>query len=122
MLIFLTLLFIPAAVSAEEYEDFHGTWGTPQQCAREPIQEGGTVMAEPIEIGPLWMRQGPIWCRLSWFPIEEREDGLFSGAQGFCGEDAVRGYWIGMLLRGDELRLRWDFFRASEPLQRCPVS
>ena len=123
----IALLAFPAAViagTAEEGEraDFFGTWGTAQQCARAPIKPGGTVLAEPFEIRPGWLRQGRIWCRLRWFPIESRGDGLFTGANAQCGEDAVRGYFLRMELSGDDLTLRWGLQRSNGPLARCSGS
>ncbi|MEM8648745.1 MAG: hypothetical protein AAGF86_20715 [Pseudomonadota bacterium] len=125
----IALLAFPAAalsaataVAADEREVFYGTWGTPKQCARAPIKPGGTVLAEPFEIDAEWLRQGRFWCRLSWYPIEQREDGFFTGARAQCGEDSVRGYSLGMVLSGDKLTLRWDFPRSNGPLALCPRS
>ncbi len=115
---FLIALFAFPAV-ADEREVFHGTWGTPKQCSREPIKPNGTVLAEPFEINAEWLKQGGLWCRLNWFPVEAREDGLFSGANAQCGEDSVRGYVLGMKLSDDNLTLRWGFPFSNGPLQRC---
>ena len=117
----LILLAHPAA-AAEERAHFYGTWGTAKQCAREPIKPGVTVLAEPFEIRPGWLRNGTQWCRLNWGPIEAREDGFFTAAYASCGEDAVRDYFLGMELSGDALTLRWDFPFFNGPLARCPES
>lgn len=114
----IVLLAFPAA--ADERAVFYGTWGTAKQCSRAPVKPGGTVLAAPFEISPEWLRQGQIWCRLSWFPIEPRGDGFFSGARAQCGEDTVRDYMLGVELSGGELTLRWDFPLSSGPLARCP--
>lgn len=108
--------------SAEPRAVFYGTWGTEAQCAGAPIKPGGTVMAAPFEITAQWLRHGPLSCRLNWFPIETREDGVFSGAHALCGEDAVRSYFLGMRLLEGALTLRWDFPFANGPLARCPES
>lgn len=113
---------ICGAAAADEREVFFGTWGTERQCARQPIAPGGTVLAEPFEINAQWLRQGRIWCRLNWFPIERREDGWFSGAHAQCGEDAVATYLLGMVLSDGELTLRWGFPLSNGPLARCPGS
>ncbi|MEL7137883.1 MAG: hypothetical protein AAFP67_02480 [Pseudomonadota bacterium] len=123
----ITLLALPvvaaAPAGADEREAFYGSWGTPKQCARAPIKEGGTVPAEPFEIGPLWLKHGRVWCRLRWYPIEQRENGAFTGAQAQCGEDSVRSYFIGMERSDDSLRLRWDFeLKTKDPLRLCPSS
>ena len=118
LLIFL--LAWPAA--ADERKVFYGSWGTEQQCSRTPIKPGGTVLAEPFQIGPEGLRQGQIWCRLSWFPIELREDGVFTGAFAQCGEDAVREYLLRMTLSEDALTVRWGLQRSNGPLTRCSGS
>lgn len=118
--VLIALLACPAAVTAAEREVFYGTWGTAKQCAREVIKPGGTVVAEPFVIGPEWLRQGQISCRLSWFPVDTREGNLFSGARAQCGEDAVRDYLLRMELSGTDLTLRWSLFQSNGPLARCP--
>jgi len=118
----LIALFTFPAIAAEERENFYGTWGTEKQCARVPLKPGVTVLAEPFEIRPGWLRQGTHWCRLKWGPIEARENGFFTAAHASCGEDAVRDYFLGMELSSGELTLRWDFPHSNGPLARCPAS
>ena len=115
--IVLALLVLPAA--AEDRAAFYGTWGTVKQCARAPIKAEGSMLAEPFVISSGWLWQGQFWCRLNWGPVEVRDKGLFTGANAICGEDAVRGYFLGMILSGDELTLRWDFPLSNGPLRRC---
>ena len=116
----LTLIALPAA--ADERRVFYGTWGTTSQCARAPIKRGGTVLAQPFKISSGWLRHGPLWCRLRWFPLQTREQGLFTGARALCGEDGVRNYVLRMDLSGDRLTLHWGPFLSNGPLSRCPVS
>lgn len=113
---------IAANASADGREVFFGTWGTAKQCSREPVKPGGTVLSEPYEISSRWLKQGRLWCNLSWGPVEVRQDGYFTGAHAQCGEDVVRNYFLGMELSGDNLRLRWDFPLLSDPLARCSDS
>ncbi|MEM7429230.1 MAG: hypothetical protein AAF441_24360 [Pseudomonadota bacterium] len=120
LILLLCLFTLPAA--ADERKPFYGTWGTAKQCAGAPIKPGGTVRAEPFEIGPEWLRHGQIWCRLKWFPVQPRSEGLFTGAQAQCGEDAVSDYFLRMQLSGSDLTLRWGFLLQNGPLARCPVS
>ncbi|WP_350335031.1 hypothetical protein [Coralliovum pocilloporae] len=115
----LLLVLLTSPALADERAAFYGTWGTEKQCARAPIKPGGTVLSEPFRIDPLWLRQGTLWCSLRWGPVEARGDGLFTGAHVQCGEDSVRGYFLGMDLSGKELTLRWDFPLANGPLHRC---
>lgn len=114
---FIALVGAPAA--AGDRAVFYGTWGTAKQCSRAPIRPGGTVLAEPFVISSEWLRQGSFWCRLNWGPMETRKNGFFTGAHAQCGEDSVRGYFLGMSLSGDDLTLRWDFPVSNGPLRRC---
>ena len=118
----IVLLAFPADAADNERAAFYGTWGTVKQCARAPIKPGGTVLAAPFEISQDWLKHGRVWCRLKWFPLQPREDGFFTGAEAQCGEDSVRDYVLRMDLSGDGLTLRWDLFRSSGPLARCPSS
>lgn len=116
------ILLVAGPAGAGDHDRFLGTWGTAEQCARAPIKPGGTVLAAPFEIGQLWMKQGQLWCRLDWGPVETRDEGVFTAATAQCGEDSVRGYFLGLRLAGDELTLRWDFPHSNGPLKRCPTS
>ena len=120
-LLFLALGFVSAPAAADRAK-FFGVWGTTQQCARDFIKPGGSVRAAPYEISEDWLKDGRVWCQLRWFPVEQRGAATFTGAHARCGEDAVRGYLLGMTLEGGALTLRWDVFRATPPLRRCPVS
>ena len=115
--VFLILLTIPAA--ADERKPFYGTWGTAKQCAGAPIKQGGTVAAEPFVIDAEWLKHGQIWCRLTWFPVEQRGKDTFTGARAQCGEDSVRAYVLNMNLNNGELTLQWDFPLSNGPLARC---
>ena len=116
----IVIAFLSSPLHADERGAFFGTWGTPLQCDRAPIRPGGTMRAAPVRIGPEWLSQGTTWCRLRWFPIEQRDASLFTGAFAHCGEDAPRSYMLGMVLIGEEMSLRWDLFTSNGPLKRCP--
>ncbi len=116
----LTLFAAPA--TADQRQAFYGTWGTAQQCARDPIMTGGTVLAEPFKINSDGVRQGPIWCSLKWFPMQTRKDDLFTAAIAQCGEDGIRDFFLRMKLSGGELTLIWSMLRSNGPLARCPGS
>lgn len=117
--VFLIALLASTAAASDDRAVFYGTWGTEKQCARALIKPGGTVVAEPFEIRPGWLRQGRTWCRLNWFPVQPREDGFFTGANAQCGEDAIRSYFLRMELSGNALMLRWDLSHSNGPLARC---
>ncbi len=116
------IALLTTSAAADERAAFFGTWGTKKQCARLPIKPGGTVLAQPFEIRAGWLRQGQIWCRLTWFPIERRGRGTFSGAHAQCGEDAVRDYFLRMQLTQNTMTLRWGLTLKNGPLMRCPIS
>jgi len=111
-----------ASADADARKPFYGTWGTAKQCARKPIKAGGTVLAQPFEISPQWLKQGQLWCSLKWFPTASLESGLASGATAQCGEDSVRDYLLGFKLSKDKLNIRWDLFLNNGPLARCTGS
>jgi len=119
----LILSLMPAVAAANPLQALVGTWGDAAQCAREYIQEGGTVRAAPYEISAGWLRQGDFWCRLAWFPPQDRPGGLYAVAMAQCGEDAVRNWQIGFSLRtaegGDTLLILWGESLISAPLSRC---
>ncbi|MEO1456818.1 MAG: hypothetical protein AAFV49_04505 [Pseudomonadota bacterium] len=120
ILALVLLLALPAG--AGERDAFYGTWGTEKQCAGEPITPRGTVPAAPYVIGPDWLRHGRTWCRLAWYPLQPREDGMFTAAEAQCGEDSVRDYFLRMERVGETLILRWDFLLTTGPMRQCPDS
>ena len=115
----LLFLSLGKAAWSDGHEVFYDVWGTEKQCARAPIKSGGTVLAEPIEIGPIWLKQGDLWCGLSWGPVEKSENGLFTIANAKCGEDSILDYLLGFKLVGDQLTLRWEVTLSNGPLMRC---
>lgn len=118
-----TLFALPAlTAAADERAAFYGIWGTEKQCARAPLAPDVPILAEPFEIKGEWLRRGQIWCRLSWFPIDQRQNGVFTGAFALCGEDGPREYFVRMTLKDEELTIRWDFTVTNGPLSRCPTS
>lgn len=121
-LIFLTFIFFSLPATADERKALYGTWGTEKQCSRAPVVPGSLVESEPFLINSQWIKRGVIWCKLSWFPIENREDGFFTGANAVCGEDTLRRYTLSMTLAKDELTILWDFPNKHGPLKLCKGS
>ena len=115
----LLLILLATPAPADERAPLYGTWGTEAQCRGDLLIPDGTVRAAPFQIRPGWITQGGLWCRLSWFPVQTRPDGLFVGTRALCGEDSVRGYWLDMALDGEGLRLIWDEALVNGPLKRC---
>lgn len=115
----LVFLIFTLPVFADEHETLYGTWGTEKQCARAPVVPGSLVESEPFIINSQWLRRGVIWCKLSWFPVEKKPDGFFTGASAVCGEDTVVRYLLSMRKSGDELTILWDFPNKHGPLKMC---
>ncbi|MEO1469326.1 MAG: hypothetical protein AAFV86_09725 [Pseudomonadota bacterium] len=116
----LAALALPAAADGRAV--LYGTWGTEAQCARDLLRPDWPVRAEPYVIGEHWLQHGQFWCRLSWFPVSERENGIFTGAVALCGEDGVNGYRLLLTLSGEELTLSWAGSITNGPLRLCPAS
>lgn len=118
----LVFFWIALPAMADERETLYGTWGTEKQCARAPLKPGSLVQSEPFIINSQWIRRGVIWCQLSWFPVEKRGNGFFTGASALCGEDTVQRYNLSMTLIGDELSIVWGFPNKHGPLKMCSPS
>ena len=120
---FLALLAVLTASSAQSGDiraPIYGLWGTDAQCQAALISPTGTRRAVPFELRPGWLRQGDMWCRLSWFPTTPRATGLFAPARALCGEDSARGYRLDIVLSDETIMLIWDESLTNGPLHRCP--
>jgi hypothetical protein len=115
----LILLALSLPLSADPRAGLMGQWGTQAQCAGALLVPDGSVRASPFEIRQGWLQHGGLWCRLIWFPTQDRPDGLFASARALCGEDAVRGYRLDMALSAGTLTLIWDEALVNGPLVRC---
>jgi len=99
-----------------------GAWGTGAQCERALIQPGGTVRADPVELDETWLRQGAMWCSLTWFELQPQDGGFYVAAQALCGEDSQRAWRLGLSYRyemAEQLTLIWDDQLVNGPLGRC---
>lgn len=119
-IIFFLIFTTPAL--ADKREALYGTWGTEKQCARAPVVPGSLVQSEPFEINSQWLKRGVIWCKLSWFPVEDRQNGFYTGANAICGEDTIQRYILNMDFSNDELTILWRFSNKYGPLKLCSVS
>lgn len=100
-----------------------GLWGSPEQCERHLIIEGGSVARSPVMIGLDWIEQNRIWCRLTWFTPQVRAGRFYVITRALCGEDTARGYWLAFDLntssRTTSLSLIWDETLVNGPMHRC---
>ena len=113
------ICLIATPLTAQERAPFLGVWGTPIQCAGDPIRDGGTMRAAPFEITTEWLRNGDTWCALRWFPVKGAR---FASTRALCGEDSAMTYRLDMLRQGESLTLIWDEALTNGPLDRCPSS
>ena len=120
----LVAAFNCGAALAAEISRLDGIWGSPVQCARALLVEGGSKTAEPFEIRDGWLKHGQTWCALTWFPAQRHADGgFFAAARATCGEDSQRHYGLGFRLsvsgEHDTLTIIWDEALINGPLTRC---
>lgn len=115
----LILIFAADPAWTGEQDPFLGVWGTTKQCNRAPLKEGGSVLAEPFEIRPGWLRQGSLWCKLSWFPIQDHGSSVFASTRALCGEDSARVYRLDFSQNPKGLYLIWDEQLVNGPLIEC---
>ncbi len=109
----------PAGGAVAAPDALLATWGTPDQCrARGDAAAGPHRQA--VEIGPQWLRQGLMYCLLTWHSHRADARGSLSRAHARCGEDLPRDYRVVFLLRDGELRIRWSQDFTTPALDRCP--
>lgn len=96
-----------------------GTWGSEAQCDAFAADGSDNPALMPYEISADWIRQGFLYCALSW-QGETRIDGeprYFADAS--CGEDDLRDYRLTLELRDRRLRIRWSDDFTTTALEAC---
>ncbi len=94
------------------------TWGSRQQCAAASSDKTALHLY-PFEVDREWLRQGPIYCYLTWLSNQPMANGSETQAFAQCGEDSLREYRIFFLLQGQQLRIRWSADFTTPALERC---
>ena len=94
------------------------TWGSREQCAAASTNSTA-LHRYPFEIGREWLRQGPIYCYLTWRSHQPLANGSETQAFAQCGEDMLREYRVFFLLHESRLRIRWSEDFATPGLERC---
>ncbi len=94
------------------------TWGSPGQCAAAGA-DSAALHRHPFEISREWLRQGPIYCYLTWLSNQELADGSETQVFAQCGEDTLREYRVFFLLRDQRLQIRWSENFTTAELERC---
>ncbi len=94
------------------------TWGSAEQCAA-PGTDSVALHRYPFEVGREWLRQGPIYCYLTWLSSQPLQGGSETQVFAQCGEDTLREYRVFFLLRDQRLRIRWSADFTTPELERC---
>ena len=96
-----------------------GTWGTAAQCGELAAGGSDNPGLMPYQISADWIRQGFLYCSMSWRG-ETRIDGeprYFADAS--CGEDDLRDYRLTLELRDNRLKIRWSDDFTTAALEAC---
>ena len=104
---------------AEAPASLLGTWGTAIQYDAHRAGDTSSPSLLPYEITQQWIRQGFIYCYLSWVGQELHDDTVSAHAWAQCGEDNLRDYRLRLQRKAGYLQIRWsdDFITAS--LEAC---
>lgn len=96
-----------------------GAWGSAEQCAAAPGETPAAAHTGPLHIDREWLRQGGIYCYLSWRASYALDDASETHALAQCGEDTLREYRIVLRLHQSGLRIRWSESFSTALLSRC---
>lgn len=96
-----------------------GTWGTSTQCPAKLAENPALARFSPYHIDLEWLRQGGIYCYLSWQGNYADDTGSETHALAQCGEDSLREYRIVLRLEKSRLRIHWSESYSTPTLERC---
>ena len=96
-----------------------GAWGSAAQCAKLAAGGSDNPGLMPYQISADWIRQGFLYCSLSWRGQTrvEGENRYFADAS--CGEDDLRDYRLTLELRDRRLHIRWSEDFTTRALEAC---
>lgn len=109
----------PKAGSQQVPESMLGIWGTAEQCAAHAAGAGDNPALLPYHMTGDWIRQGHIYCYLSWRGQDNNGARLRAYAVAQCGEDDLREYRLTLRLQQDSLRIRWSDDFVTRELMAC---
>ncbi len=109
----------PQANGIEAPQSLRGTWGSAEQCAAHRNDKNDNPRLNPYLIDNEWIRQGNIYCYLSWHDEQRDSNGLLAHALAQCGEDSLREYRLLLHLKQDKLRIRWSDDFTTRALEAC---
>ncbi|MDH3761757.1 MAG: hypothetical protein OEU50_12305 [Gammaproteobacteria bacterium] len=96
-----------------------GVWGTAEQCIAYRHGKTDSPRLFPYRISDDWVRQGEIYCYLSWHDAEQVGDDFRVYALAQCGEDNLREYQLKLNLQQQKLRIRWSDDFTTRALEAC---
>lgn len=96
-----------------------GTWGTAAQCENWRERERADSSGVLYHLDREWLRQGGIYCYLTWRSRYPLANGLEIHALAQCGEDTLREYDLVLRLQDEQLQLRWSDDFSTRQLIRC---
>lgn len=108
---------LPPAPAAEAPRWLLGAWGSEAQCRAHQAGEESNPARLPFVIDPQWIRQGFIYCYLTWRGHDAEKNRAWADAR--CGEDDLREYSLVLNLRGQALDIRWSDSFTARNLRFC---
>lgn len=95
-----------------------GVWGSARQCTAYHSGNNQPGLL-PYHINAEWLRQGTVYCYLSWRGQNDVAGVIEAFALAQCGEDDLREYQLALQLRAGSLRIRWSADYTTPELQAC---
>lgn len=96
-----------------------GTWGSAAQCADTQATHDGDAGRSAYEISVEWIRQGKVYCHMTWYTIEMTARGGEVHALAQCGEDGLREYRVVLRLAQARLWIDWSPDFTTPALRAC---
>ena len=110
---------VPPVKALDGPASLFGVWGNERQCRAHRDGDETNPSRLPYIIGSQWLRQGFIYCYLSWRGYEDTGEGTRAWADARCGEDDLRDYRLRLELREHRLSIRWSNDFSVFRLQAC---
>ena len=110
---------VPPATAPDGPAELFGVWGSESQCRAYGDGDETNPALLPYAIDGQWIRQGFIYCYLSWRGRESKNGITRAWADARCGEDDLRDYRLQLELRERRLSIRWSEDFIVSQLQSC---
>jgi len=109
----------PRPGSAAGPASLFGVWGSPAQCQAHRGGDETNPARLPYVIDNEWIRQGFIYCHISWRGQRRDGDETRAWADARCGEDDLRDYRLQFSLQARRLQIRWSPDFVARGLEFC---